>query len=494
MKPRSGFGRIAGCLLMAAALFIMAAGPVCAEAEMYKGFRKAKYVFLFIGDGMGMPQRSAAEVYLSDEANGGSQKLLAMNQFPAQGVTTTHANNRFITGSAASATAMACGVKTNINFIGVDPELNPVPTIAEVAKEKGMSVGIVSSVSIDHATPAAFYAHQPTRKMYHEIDVDLAESGFDYFGGGGFVDPTGKKSKAPQGDALEIAKRRGYTIITDKTEFMNYDGDKLIAYNNRLPDGKALPYAIDNSALDINLEEFTQKGIDILSKNKNGFFLMVEGGKIDWACHANDAVSAIQDTLAFDNSIKAALDFYKEHPKNTLIIVTGDHECGGMTLGFAGTVYSTQFDVLSKQRLSFQAFTDHIVDKYKKEHAKDGGDFNDIVPMLSYYFGLETQGEGPMVLKDFELAELNKAFQQTMKGDKIKAGTQEYLLYGSYDPLTMKVTHILNQKAGIGWTSYSHTGVPITTSAMGLGCEIFNGFYDNTDIPKKIASIMGVEL
>ena len=493
MKPRAGIGKIAGCLLVAAAVVFLAAGPAGAESEMYKGFRKAKYVFLFIGDGMGMPQRSAAEVYLSKKTNGGNQQLLAMNQFPAQGVTTTHANNRFITGSAAAGTAMACGVKTNINFIGMDPALNAVPNIAELAKESGMAVGIVSSVSIDHATPAAFYAHQPTRKMYHEISVDLVESGFDYFGGGGLIDPTGKKSKNPQGNALEMAQKRGYKVITDKDEFMNFEGGKLLAYNKRLPDGQALPYAIDNSALDISLEEFTAKGIELLSKNKKGFFLMVEGGKIDWACHANDAVSAIQDTVAFDNSIKRAVEFYKEHPKNTVIIVTGDHECGGMTLGFAGTVYSTQFDVLGKQRLSFQAFTDHIVDKYKKNHPQ-GGDFDDILPMLSYYFGLETQGDSTMVLKDYELADLKEAFQQTMKGQKIKPGSQEYLLYGSYDPLTMEITHILNQKAGIGWTSYSHTGVPITTSAMGVGSEVFNGFYDNTDIPKKIASIMGKQL
>ncbi|MBI9074149.1 MAG: alkaline phosphatase [Desulfatibacillum sp.] len=492
MKPRAKFEKIAGCLLVAAALLVMAAGPVCAESELYKGFKKAKYVFLFIGDGMGMPQRSAAEVYLSKEINGGSQQLLSMNQFPAQGVTTTQANNRFITGSAAAGTAMACGIKTNINFIGVDPELNPTPSIAEMARDNGMAVGIVSSVSIDHATPAAFYAHQPTRKLYHEISVDLVNSGFDYFAGGGFIDPTGKKSKNPQGDALQMAREHGYSIITDKDEFMNFRGGKLISYNKRLPDGKALPYAIDTSTLDINLEEFTAKGIELLSQNKKGFFLMVEGGKIDWACHANDAVSAIQDTVAFDNSIKQAVEFYKKHPKNTVIIVTGDHECGGMTLGFAGTDYSTQFEVLSKQRLSFQAFTDHIMDKYKKDHP-EGGNFDDMAPMLSYYFGLETQGEGPLVLKDYELAELQKAFQQTMKGDKVKAGTQEYILYGSYDPLTMKITHILNQKAGIGWTSYSHTGVPITTSAMGLGADIFNGFYDNTDIPKKIVSIMGFQ-
>ncbi len=491
MKSRIKLGKILACLTVLAALLIVVAGPAGAEPELYKGSKKAKHVFLFIGDGMGMPQRIAAEVFLSKDANGGDQKLLAMNQFPAQGLTTTRANNRFITGSAAAGTAIACGAKTNINIIGMGPTLKPLKSIAEIARDNGLAVGIVSSVSIDHATPASFYAHQPTRKMYHEIDMDLAHSNFDYFGGGGFIDPTGKRSKKPLGDARQIARDNGYTIVSSKDAFKAFKGGKLIAHNSRLPDGMALPYAIDRSAQDISLADFTAKGIELLSRNEKGFFLMVEGGKIDWACHANDAVSAIKDTLAFDNAIKQAVAFYKKNPENTIIVITGDHETGGLTLGFAGTAYSTRIGVLGKQKLSFQAFTDHVVKKYKKENPK-GGNFRDILPLLSRYFGLETQGKGPMVLKDFELAELQKAFKQTMAGKKVNVGTREYLLYGYYEPLTIKVTHILNQKAGIGWTSYSHTGVPITTSALGVGADTFNGYYDNTDIPKKIASVMGV--
>ena len=267
------------------------------------GFATAapKYVFLFIGDGMGIPQKAAAEQFIG--------KRLLIDSLPAQGVTTTYAYDRFITGSAASATAMSAGVKTKIGVVGMDPEFKPVKTIAEISKEKGMKVGIISSVSIDHAPPAAFYAHVPKRGQYYDIAVALANSNFDYFGGGGIKDPANKKknSKNFVGDAVGLAKKNGYKVVTKKDEFMALsaaDG-KILAYNDWLQDSKALPYAMDTRDQDISLAEFTAKGIDLLD-NEKGFFMMVEGGKIDWACHANDGAASIHDTVAFDNAVKEA--------------------------------------------------------------------------------------------------------------------------------------------------------------------------------------------
>ena len=450
-----------------------------------------KYVFLFIGDGMGMPQRAATEMYQSGNPN--SPELLLMDQFPVHGVTTTYANDRFITGSAASATAMATGVKTNINYIGMDPELNPVQTLAEKAKEQGMKVAVISSVSIDHATPAAFYAHQPHRSNYYEIDVTLANSDFDFFGGGGLKDPEGKKSKDPQGNAYDIAKSNGFTVISNKADFMNLKpgAGKVFAYNDWLPDGKALPYAIDTREEDITLPEFTQKAIELLDNDK-GFFMMIEGGKIDWAAHANDAVSMIKDTVAFDESLQAAYAFYEAHPEETLIVVSGDHECGGLTLGFAGTKYDTAFDILSDQKISFQEFSDKVLKQYKEDNAGNAK-FADMLPLIEEYFGLKTEGEGPLVLTGDELDMLEEAFIKSVAGVTMKAKT-DFLLYGGYDPLTMQITHILNQKAGLAWTSYSHTGVPVSTSAVGNGADQFGGFYDNTDIGKRLMNLLGTKV
>ncbi|WP_319583375.1 alkaline phosphatase [uncultured Pseudodesulfovibrio sp.] len=444
--------------------------------------KDAKYVFFFIGDGMGLPQRAASSAYLG--------KKLAIDSMPAQGITTTFANDRFITGSAASATALATGVKTNINYIGVDPSFKPVKTIAEMARDKGMKVGIVSSVSVDHATPAAFYAHVKTRSMYHEIDHALADSGFDFFAGGGLKDPQGKKSKAPMGDALEKAKANGYKVITDKKDFMALKpGDgKVIAWNAWLQDGKALPYVMDMTDKDITLPEFTGKAIEMLDNDK-GFFLMVEGGKIDWACHANDAAASIDNTVSFDKAVQKAMAFYEKHPDETLIVVTGDHECGGLTLGFAGTKYGSNYEILSHQKVSFQKFTDETLADFKKK----GGDFNAMKSIITADFGLKFEGDAktdPMVLADYQLADIEQAFNRSMAGEKVKGG--DYLLYGDYDPLSVTLTHVLNQKAGLGWTSYKHTGVPVSTSAIGVNSQAFNGSYDNKDVATKIMASMGM--
>ncbi|MBG0776138.1 MAG: alkaline phosphatase [Desulfovibrionaceae bacterium] len=471
--------RAALWILVAFCLSAMAPAPVSAA-------QAAKYVFYFIGDGMGIPQRTATEAF------GG--RRLTMDSFPAQGMTTTRANDRFITGSAAAATALACGQKTNINYIGVDPDYRPVKSVAEMARDKGWKVGIVSSVSIDHATPAGFYAHVKTRKMYYEIERDLAASGFDYFGGGGFKDPMGKKSKNPQGSSLEFAKSKGYRLVTDKAEFLKLKpGQKILAWNDWLQDDEALPYAMDRRTQDISLAEFTKKGIELLD-NPKGFFLMVEGGKIDWACHANDAAAALRDTMAFDDAVKEAVAFAETHPAETLIVVTGDHECGGLTLGFAGTKYESYFDLLGGQNVSFQKFSDEIVGGYKKACGTNCS-FDAVRPMITRHFGLKFEGDAKadlLVLHPYEVQMLQEAYGRTMDGVDTK-DPQAVLLYGGYDPLTVTVTHLLNQKAGLGWTSYQHTAVPVATSAMGVRAELFNGFYDNTDVAFKVMEAMGVQ-
>lgn len=478
---------VCAALLVGAAAF--AADEAVAENVLHAG-TSAKYVFLFIGDGMGIPHRQAPEIFLAaQEGKRYGDVKLSMNTFPAQGITTTFANDRFIIGSAASGTALSSGFTTNIGFIGMDPELRPVRNIAEMAKERGMRVGIVSSVSIDHATPATFYAHQPHRSMYHEIAHDLVNSGFDYFGGGGLRDPQGDRSKNPMGNALEAARNNGYSIVNTREDILALTpGTKAIAFNANLPDGRALPYAMDVTDSDVTLAEFTAKGIELLD-NPNGFFMMVEGGKIDWASHANDAVATILDTLAFNEAVEEAVAFARSHPDETLIVVTGDHECGGMSLGFAGTQYESAYDVLKGQKISFKVF-EGMVREYREAN-KGNASFEDLKPIITENFGLLFEGDAHMVLKDYELRTLREAFTRSMAGLREKGMGEDYLLYGNYDPLTIKITHILNQKAGIAWASYSHTGAPVTTSALGVGQEIFNGYYHQSDLGRKLMSVYG---
>ena len=477
---------------------------------------QAKYVFLFIGDGMSPSQISAAESYKAViEGKGDRPGIARLNftTFPHQAMTTTYSSESLITDSAAAGTAIASGTKTYNAGVGVDADGKSVPTFAEMARDKGMKIGIVSSVSLDHATPAAFYAHQKSRKNYYEIGLELAASNFDYFAGGGFVDPEGKKSKQ-EGDKIHVVeaiKKAGYAYVNDVDGFTSLQaGDKAVVVNPHLQDEQSMHYAIDAQQGDLSLADLTAKGIEVLD-NPDGFFMMVESGKVDWACHANDAATFIADMFAFEAAVAKAVDFAAKHPEETLIVVTGDHETGGMTLGFAGTKYSTYLQQLAHQKGSYVAFDQKFA---AWREANPQGTFEQVAPLITEFFGLrmptdqeladmakageskeyakELGNKYAMHLQAFELDGLKSAFARSMSGEKINESGADYLLYGSYEPLSVTLTHLLNQKAGISWTSYSHTGVPVLTSAMGAGSDAFQGYYDNTDLFTKFVDALGL--
>lgn len=490
MTRRNKIFGLAVAMLVLVAVVLAAAVPrqQVATAGVENGHygKKAKYVFYFIGDGMAMPQITSTEIF---KGTGGSDKMsrekMNFTNFPNQGMQTTYAANTFITESAAAGTALATGHKTNNDVLGMDAgKTVKFKTMAEMAKEQGMKVGIVTSVSLDHATPAAFYAHEPTRKNYYEIELAMADSGFDYFAGGGLLAPNGKKNDKQ--NALEIAQQKGYKFVNTKDGILNLkqsDG-KVIAINPVLADESALQYEVDRTD-QLSLADFTDKGIELLD-NPNGFFMMVEGGKVDWACHANDAATTVHDMVAFEKAIGEALKFYAKHPSETLIVVTGDHETGGMTVGFAGTQYQTFFNKIDNQTLSFEEF-DKAIKAYRESVGAAGANLNDWLPVLTEKFGLSD-------LSDYDKTRLQDALAASMIDPKSRAkDEQTYLLYGGYEPFSVTVTHILNQKAGIGWTTYAHTGVAVPVFAQGVGGDMFQGYYDNTDTAKKIMSIMGLQ-
>lgn len=490
MKRARWYSFSVAVVTIAAVLFAWAAPKeqtAVAGVDNFYGGKKAKYVFFFIGDGMGMPQISAAQIFKGTQSSSDPMYMDKLNftVFPHQGMQTTHSANSFITDSAPAGTALASGHKTDNNVLGVDPK-NTVKfkSMAEMAKEKGMKVGIVSSVSLDHATPGAFYAHQPSRNNYYEIALEMVNSGFDYFAGGGLLAPNGKKKDQPH--ALDIAKQTGYKVVNNQDEIMKLgkkDG-KVIAIQPGLAASEAMQYEIDRTS-QVSLADFTKKGIELLD-NPNGFFMMVEGGKVDWAAHANDAATTVRDVLAFDEAIAEALKFYAKHPNETLIVVTGDHETGGMSIGFAGTKYETFFNEIGKQKLSYEEF-DKQIKVYRGSVSPEYASLNDWLPFLAGSFGLAE-------LTDYESTLLKNALAASMIDPKKRnqKDVQSYLLYGEYEPLSVTATHILNQRAGIGWTTYAHTGVAIPVFAQGIGSEIFQGYYDNTDIAKKVMNIMGV--
>ena len=181
-----------------------------------------------------------------------------------------------------------------------------------------------------------------------------------------------------------------------------------------------------------------------------------------------------------------------------MIVVTADHECGGQTIGFAGTVYDTFFEVLAKQQYSYEVFDEYYVAPYKENHNPAPADIDaDMWALILEMFGLDgtgaTAGESDD-LTEYDKERLEAAFDKTMSGESVNLEEEDSLLYGYYEPLTVTLTHILNQKAGIAWTSYSHTGVPVPVLAIGNSSTLFDGFYDNTDIAKKIAEALGMPL
>lgn len=475
---------------VAAAVMVAAAWPQhTVTAGVDNGYygKKPKYVFFFIGDGMAMAQINATEIFKGTlhSADPMQKDKLNFAAFPFQGMQATNSANTFITESAAAGTALATGHKTNNDVLGMDPSKTvKYKSMAEMAKEQGMKVGIVTSVSLDHATPGAFYAHEPTRKNYYEIGLAMINSGFDYFAGGGLLAPAGKnRDKA---NLFELAARSGYKVVNSKAAILGLEpkDGKVIAVNPVLADEEALDYEIDRVG-ELSLADFTDKGIALLD-NPNGFFMMVEGGKVDWACHANDAATTVRDMLAFESAIGEALKFYAKHPDETLIVVTGDHETGGMSIGFAGAEYQTFVSKINKQTLSFAAF-DKRIGEYRKTVRPEEAGLEDWLPVLAESFGLTD-------LSDYDRTRLEAALAASMLSpEKRNKDENSYLLYGTYEPFSVTVTHILNQKAGIGWTTYAHTGVAIPVFARGVGGELFQGYYDNTDVAKKIMSVMGLK-
>ena len=466
-------------------------GKVTTTASATTG-KKPKYVFMFIGDGMSYPQFQAASDYLgavadqdNDDILDGNKPLNFMN-FPVAGSAVTY-------DSASTATSLSTGHKTYSGTINMDETMTvKYETIAEKLHDKGYDIGVVSSVNLNHATPAAFYCHQPSRSNYYAIGEEMVASDFDYFAGGALLDPQGKEGD--QESIYDKAEKAGYKVVKTQAEAekVSAKDEKVVIIGEKLADSDSISYENDRASGEWALADYVSKGIEVLSDNDKGFFMMVEGGKIDWACHANDAGSTINDTIALADAVEEAVAFAKKHPDDTLILVTGDHETGGLTIGYAGTDYDTYLTNLSNQKISYAKFDSDYVSKYKENQTP----FETMMQDVEKLFGLKLKGsaDDKLVLTDYEVGLLKTAYEKTLSGKKADSDNQkEYVLYGSYEPLSVTITHLLNNKSGISFSSYAHTGLPVAVFAKGAGQEKFGGFYDNTQVYHKLADLMGID-
>lgn len=468
---------------------------------------QAKYVFLFIGDGMGVTPVTAAEDYLGyTQTNKGEVYPDRMNftEMPVVGLKTQYDCSSFIPDSAATATAFATGIKTQSKVIGLTGDLEKsADSVAEKAKRAGKAVGIVTNVTLNHATPAAFYANVESRKSYYDIGLQMAESGFDYFAGGSLGQRTGKDED--QKDLYEVMEENGYTIADtkEKAEKINADSEKVYLVSERLQDSGSMPYTIDQEEGDQTLSDMVAKGIEVMEDDPEGFFMMVEGGKVDWAEHANDGLTTIHEVLGFEESIQTAIDFYNEHPDEILIVVTADHATGGFTIGNGSTGNSTYFDLLTNQKGSQVAFADLTTEALEKNPDLT---FEEFAPQIEDYFGLVLDPDAPS--EDVTNAE-SEAYAEELAKNRLKCSKEEYnelktafdetkksedeqnVSYGGYVPIAITATRLLDKKAGLAWTTTDHSGDKVPVYAMGSGAKMFDGEYDDTDISIRLGEAMG---
>ena len=306
--------------------------------------QKAKYVFYFIGDGMGFNHVSVTEYWLGYTEGVFDSRPLAFSNFPVLGWAVTHSASNLITDSAAAGTALSTGSKTDNGMLGVDPDTTALESIAGKIHDAGYKVGISSTVGINHATPGAFYGHSASRSNYYDIAMEIPASGFEFFAGGGVIESTGEDGD--KASVYDFIEKNGYVIAEGMDEF---DGMKASAGKMLLlqEDGRMkteLPYAIDMKDGDMTQADLVKASIDFLyDGNGQGFFVMSEGGRIDWASHGNDTKAMILETLSLSDAVAEAIKFYNEHPDETLIVVTADHETGGLTMSWESG-YNVYFD------------------------------------------------------------------------------------------------------------------------------------------------------
>jgi len=446
--------------------------------------RKAKYVFYFIGDGMGVNQVNGTETFLAAKEGRIGTIPLCFTQFPAVALITTQSATNGVTDSAAGGTALACGKKTRNKALGVlEDGKTPIYSVANWAQKSGAAVGISTTASIDHATPASFYAHVPKRDLYYTIGQQLAESQFDFFAGSDFLKPEPKKNAGK--NLYEQCREAGYTIARGYADYApKAQAEKLILLQTEAASAinrSCLPYAIDRQEGDLSLKQITTAGLDFLQqKKKKGFFFMIEGGKIDWACHANDAAATFHEVVDMDEAIKVAFEFYQKYPKETLIVVTADHETGGIALGMGP--YELHTEVLQYQKMSSEAYSAHL-SNLCKEAGKDLT-WNMLKEDLKAHWGfwdkIPLDKEQTKQLKKAALDILTHSEEEKVKN-----------LYGSLNQLAETARHIINDIALVGWQSGGHSNGYVPLFAIGAGAELFNGKYDNTLIPQKIAKAAG---
>lgn len=430
-----------------------------------------KYVFYFIGDGMGTNQTYATIAY--NRAMG--QPDLNFWRFPVKSFITTNSASSLVTDSSAAGTALSSGTKIGNGACGMTMEGENTVSIMELAQAKGWGTGVATTVGINHATPAAFYGHTRSRGEYDALSQQLLDSKIDFAAGSAFLHQ--RHSELGNEDWIARAKEAGINVYRGKEEYRRSDGRVImLSADPKVTDD--LPYAIDRKPGDTKLADFTSAAIDHLYSHyaKKGFILMIEGGMIDHAAHANDLAGVIGEVNDMAESVQLALDFAAKHPGETLIIVTADHETGGLTMGYGE--YEMYPDQLAGQKCTKGALSEKIA-----ELMRNDASWKEVKDVLRQDLGLwDTVEVSPRQ---------ERVFTQLYKEAFLdKDVSEDRNLYSIVGRLASEAIRYLDEdKANISWSFSDHSGAPLPVYAYGVKAEAFGTVTDNTDVPKTILKV-----
>lgn len=457
--------RIAG-ITLAGAVAISSLGFAAngEKAEAKKKKQEPTNVIMMVMDGTSAGATTLSRWYKGEN--------LALDEMVAGGVKTYSAESA-ITDSAPAATALATGNKSNDKFVGILPAvvnspglksvaakdaLRPVANVLEGAKQKGKATGIISTSEIQHATPAGFSAHATHRTNYGDIAEQQVYQNMDVVLGGGkeSLSPGTSKNARKDGENLiEVLEDNRYDIVESRNELLRTKSNKI--WGSFAP--SALAYDFDRTAIkpeQPTLAEMTKKAITTLDKDKDGFFLFVEGSKVDWAAHANDPVGMISDVLSFDDAVKEALDFAKKDG-NTMVIAVSDHGNSGITMGNLNTnsnypeiPVSTYINPLKKAQLTIEGALSYL--------KADRSNLDEVAKL----YGLD----------DLTAEERQKLLASKNVGSDM--------------------SKMLAERANLGFTTGGHTGEDVFLYSYGP--QRPTGLVENTDLAKKMAQFMDFDL
>ncbi|MBI4525044.1 MAG: alkaline phosphatase [Deltaproteobacteria bacterium] len=434
-----------------------------------------KYIFIFLADGAGITHMEITRQYNRTIHNEGLTIVDRILKEGFLGLLTTHPADSLSTDSAAAATALACGCKAKNGMIGICEDGHVPKTVMEIAREKGMRIGLVTNSTVYDASPAAFVSHLSNRRLYSSIIDQYLRLEPEVLLGGGrdrFLPQSQTGSRRnDEIDMIVSFQKRGYSYVSTRKELAETSGPKVLGLFSL----QEMSFEIDrNKELEPSIYDMTDAAIRILQQgNRNGFMLFLETENVDSAAHLTDAASLIRDFREFDRAVALAYEFYRRHPRETLILVTSDHETGGLAF------------TLALKDLSSKAGKNQVA-----------GTEKDLKKIQSISISLKKAGEilGPNPTPESIDRLMKDHFKEFSIAPEFKKAILEKTLISRTifsDPTANALGMIVANNTQGYWLTTAHTNHPVFVGAMGVGAEKFRGYQDNTDFARHLKVLLG---